>query len=380
MLKNLLHSLNLSGFRATRDEFYEQLALSQENREGLRFFLDEEIKIAAGRQTADSSRAYALRLMRKRLARGDSTRFAPILGPVMPAADALLLSALDDAKDKAQLMRVIAQTIREQREMKQLVRSKLIPPLLILPGAFAFAYIMATRSLPVILKVAPAEVWTPFNMAVRKFSEFLTDYSAPMLVMGFVGLCWFLFQLPRWTGNSRIRLESMNPKTATLLFPVFPIALPLILYRDVQSSKVFNALSVMLQSGRTLNEALQAIKRVSNPWMRWHMVRILRYLEANPTAYSKAFESGLMSPHMLARLSSRIRNTPKFDEVLIDLGQKGSSEVRAVVAKQMSVLNALLLALGGALVVFVWLGQLSISQSMQNELSPTKQMGKRLGR
>lgn len=378
MLKKFLHTGRLEAFRHGRDEFYEQLACSQDNREGLRFFLDEEYRIACAPKTADHSRAYALRIMRSRLARGDSTRFAPILCPVMPASDALMLAALDDAQDKAQLMRVIARAIREQREMRQLVRARLLPPLLILPGALGFAYIMATQSLPVILKVAPAEVWTPFNMSVRLFSSFVSHYGSGLAAFVLLAAAWFAYQLPRWIGRTRSRLESMSVKTATYLFPVLPVALPLILYRDVQAARLFNALSVTLQAGRTLKDSLQVIGRASGPWMRWHITRALRHLEVNPTGYHKAFETGLMSAHMLARLSSQIRNNPRFDEVLIELGQKGSAQVRVEVGRQMGRLNAILLGLGGALVVFVWLGQISISQSLQEELSHTKQLSRRM--
>jgi type II secretory pathway component PulF len=376
--KRLIHQLNLKGFRDKRDEFYEQLARAYENREGLRFFLDEELKISAARKTRDSSRAYALRLMRARLARGDSSSFSQILGAVMPRSDRLLLSALDDATDKPQLMRVIAQSIREQKLMQQTVRSKIIPPMLILPGAFGFTYVMATKSLPIILKVAPPGVWTPFNAAVRDFSLFVANYGGLLVLVCLGLLAFFSYQLPRWKGRLRSRLENMSPTTATVLFPVLPIALPVILYRDYQVGLVFNALSVMLQSGRTLKDALSAIRKQSQPWLASHLGRILRHLEANPTGYQRAFSSGLMSAHLLARLSSQIRSNPKFDEVLVRLGQEGSAEVRELVVKQMSVLNGIMLAMGGLVVVFVWLGQMSIGQSMQDELSPTKQMQKRL--
>lgn len=376
--KAFLHRLKLSDFWGTREEFYEQLARSYENREGLRFFFDSEYKIASAAKTRNDSRAYALRVMRSKLARGNTTRFTDILGSVMPAGDRLLLSALDDAPDKALLMRTIAESIKEQRRMQQMVRGRVVPPLLILPGAFGFAYIMATQSLPIIQKVAPPGVWTPFNAAVRDFSNFIGLHGLTAVGVLLLAAAFFMYQIPRWTSRFRRRIEDMTPTMATVLFPVFPIALPLILYRDHQAGMLFNALSVLLQSGATLKDALQTVKRQSRPWLRQHITSILRRLEANPTGYQRAFEAGLMSSHMLARLSSQIRSNPNFDEVLIRLGQQGSAEIREVVGKQMGRLNGILLGMGGAMVVFMWVGQMSISQSMQEELSPTKQMSNRM--
>ena len=378
MLNQLLHHLNLRGFHAKREEFYEQLARAQENREGLRFFLEAELKISAAPKTRDSSRAYALRLMRARLARGDSNKFSGILGAVMPAGDMLMLSALDDAPDKAALLRAIAHSIREQRAMKKVVRSRLWSPMVILPATCAFAYIMATGSLPIVVKIAPPEVWTPFNMAVRRFSEFVASWGAYVAFAMVISAAFFAYQLPRWTGRLRTTLEAMSPRTATLLFLVMPFALPLILYRDYQAGLTFNALSVLLQSGRTLKESLIAVRRMARPWLRWHIHRMLTHLEANPTAYQRAFEGGLMSSQMLARLSSEIRATPRFDEVLIRLGKQGSAEVRDMVERQMSAINSMLLCIGAALVVFMYLGQGSVAHSMRNELSPVKQTAKML--
>lgn len=81
---------------------------------------------------------------------------------------------------------------------------------------------------------------------------------------------------------------------------------------------------------------------------------------------------------MLARLSSEIRATPRFDEVLIRLGKQGSAEVRDMVERQMSAINSMLLCIGAALVVFMYLGQGSVAHSMRNELSPVKQTAKML--
>jgi len=69
-----------------------------------------------------------------------------------------------------------------------------------------------------------------------------------------------------------------------------------------------------------------------------------------------------------------MRTNPNFDAVLVRLGLEGSVEIRKVVDRQMSVINAFLLSVGGAVVVFMMVGQLNISQSLTEELSPAKQM------
>lgn len=226
-LDRLIHNFKLMGFRSHRDEFYEQMARAYENKEALREFLNEEFKISSNPKTKDDSRAYALKLIRNRLASGDQSKLSQLLGGIMPNGDSMMLGALDDAPDKVALMRQIAKSIRSQKKLMAIVKGKVVPPLLILPGAFGFCYVMATRSIPIIVKIAPAEVWSPFNLVVRTFAEFVAGYG--FLSVGIIVALafYFTYQLPRWHGPWRYRFEQVKPSTAALLFPVAPFLLPL---------------------------------------------------------------------------------------------------------------------------------------------------------
>jgi type II secretory pathway component PulF len=375
MLAGLITWIKLQAFWRARAEFYEELAASYAANEALREFLNEELRISMTPATANPSRVAALRIMRSRLAGGESVRLSTIIGPALPQNDSMMLAAVDDAKDKPALLRSIAQAVREQKLLRSLVLQKAIPPLLLFPGAFAFAYIMATQSLPVIVKIAPAAVWeSGMNGYVRAFASFLAVHGFTSLVAVLAVAAVFTRALPRWIGRWRAKLEAVSPSTALLLFPVCPFLVPLSIFRDVQVGLLFSALAVMLRSGRTLTDALATIRRNSQPWMRWHLRKVLQHLETNPTEYRQAFSKGLMSPLLLSRLSSQMRTNPNFDAVLVRLGLEGSVEIRKVVDRQMSVINAFLLSVGGAVVVFMMVGQLNISQSLTEELSPAKQM------
>jgi len=376
--KRLQQTLTLGGFRRKRDDFYDQMARSWENKEPLRDFLEAELKIARDPKTKNASRAAALKIIRNRLQSGGQNRYSQLLATVMPQGDRLMLTALDDATDKAKLMRKIANSVRQQRLLLSMVKKKVLPPLMILPGAFIFAYVMATKSIPVIVDVAPPEVWDTFNMSVRRFAEYLAHHSGKSIAVVVALIALLVYQLPRWTGPMRARFEAFSPSAATMLFPVAPWILPLSIYRDVQAGLMFSALAVMLQSGRTLNDAMKAIAQNSSPWMRWQVRKILNHLETRPTEYQKAFAKGLVSPSLLARLSSQIRTNPRFDEVLISLGETAGVEIREEVDKQTSKINFMLLAAGGALVVFMMAGNLAISTKMGEEMSPQKQMMKKM--
>ena len=85
----------LSGFHAQRAAFYRLLAHSMQSREQLRSFLSAELHISQQPATRDRSRAEALERMLRNLRHGHDHLLSQLLGPVMPAGDRLMLSALD---------------------------------------------------------------------------------------------------------------------------------------------------------------------------------------------------------------------------------------------------------------------------------------------
>jgi hypothetical protein len=73
-------------------------------------------------------------------------------------------------------------------------------------------------------------------------------------------------------------------------------------------------------------------------------------------------------------VASAVRNNPHFDQVLIELGTHENATIRAHIADTAKRINTSLVVGCGALVLFLYLGQLSITQTLTAELSPTQQM------
>lgn len=366
--------LQLQDFCSRRDEFYLQLAKSIERKERLRTFLIEEHKISKAKNTRNKSRELALSLMLKKLSEGNEFKISQILADIVPKQDKLMLSAVDHSKDKPETLRSLVHAIREQKEAKSQLRKALVPPFIMLPGVFIFSYILATRSIPIIAKIAPPEVWTPFNNSVKVFSEGVANYGFVVLGLFFAFIVFFGYQMPRWKGMMRSRIEQIPQSVALLVFPVFPIALPLSIYRDFQVTLLLTSLAVLLKSGASLSTALDSLRSNAQPWMQWHLRRVSRHLYVAPTEYIEAFAKGLLSPKLLARLATTIRGDSRFDRVLIELGTQGVREVRQEIEKSSKGLNTLLMIASAACVVFLYVGQLSIAQSMTDALDPVNKM------
>lgn len=373
-----LRAVRLMGFHAKRDEFYEALAKAYESRELLKEFLQAELRISTNPKTKDDSRAFGLRLMNKRLMAAEDSDVVTVLSAAMPEQDKLMLAAVRDAQDKPAVLRALAQAIRDQKQMRAVMLKAVLPPLLILPGVFGYCYVLANKSIPMIAKMAPPEVWTPFNAFVRSVAEIIGGHMGTIALVIIALVFLVKYQMPRWTGKLRAKMESLPPGLAMLLMPVCPILVPLSIYRDAQAGLMLSSLAVFLQSGRTLMDALESIFRSGTPWMRWHVRRIMAHLRLAPTDYVNAFSKGLLSPQLLARLSSTIRTNPRFDQVLIQVGTIGNVEIRQQVGRQSSVINFLILLFGAGMVILMMGGSFSITGAMQDELSPARMQARRL--
>lgn len=374
MLKKANDWLQLMEFRSTREAFYEELAASIEYKEQFKTFLVEELRIASAKETRNSSRAFALKKMLNKLSEGRSFELSEILGEVMPKSDSLILSAVDSSPEKHTTLRSLSSAIRSQKEAQGVVLKALFPPLILIPGVAGFCYVLSTQSLPIIVKIAPPEVWTPFNQAVRSFSEGVSEYAGAILFGVFVVGVTYAQILPRWTGHMRAKLEQISKTKGLLLFPVCPFILPLGLYRDFQLSMLLTSMAVILKSGATLTESIETLRQNSSPWMKWHLTKIKLHLESAPTDYIAAFSRGLMSPRMLARLATTIRTRPQFDQVLVDLGTQRNVEIQQEIGLTAKNLNTMMLVLCALIVIFLYVGQLSISQTMSDVLDPMTNM------
>lgn len=375
-VQRYLEQLSLGNFRKNRTDFYKSLAKAIQNKEQLKTYLTEELKIARNKKTRNDSRAVALSMLIRRLSSGEEFEFANLLKGIVPDSDRMMLSAVDSSQDKAKTLMALCTAINEQNASKKVIWQALLPPMILVPAVAVFCYVLSTQTLPIIVKIAPPEVWTPFNSAVRAFSEFVSNQGAYLLMAVVASIVAFTKALPKVTGPARDYIEKISVGKATMLMPVAPFILPTIIYKDFQSAQMLAALAVLLQSGATLKDALIGIRKGSTPYMREHINRVLRHLDNSPTDYVNAFSRGLLNRNILGRMASTIRTNSKFEEVLIEIGTRGGEDVREELGKVAKQANFMIMALAGFTVVFLYVGQLSIGDAMNSALDPVNLLKK----
>lgn len=341
-----------------RADFYRDLADALERKVGIRDFLERSASNASLVGNTTSIRVY--RAMATRLASGQGAALAELVLGIAPASDQLLMKAVDDAgKDKVQALSMCADAVEFQHRALRAIAGQLLVPALSIPVVGAICYIVAGIIEGIAASGAAPSVWQGFNGFVRWLAEAINAYAAVIAIAIVGAIVAVLYALPRWVGRMRLRVEG------------WPAAA---LYRDYNAAVVLSSMAVMLRSGKTMREALEALRSASRPWLRWHLMRIITALQDNPTDYIAAFGRGLMPPSVRARLASLMDSSKTFADALVVLGTKEIAGLERRVRIAAAVLNWTLLGVATAVAVVLSLGTMTIASALAESSSPTNRL------
>ena len=200
----------LNGFWQKRTTFYRDLAQALQDKELPLDFIRGELTVATSPATSDKNRATGLMYLQNILTSADISLYQALVA-TMPSSDSLALSTLQHAKDVPLALRQLAENVDQQTEMTKMIRQALFSPMLLLPVAYVFAYVLSTVSIPEFAKAAPDEVWTPFNSFVKNSAEFFANYSTWLALLIVAGLVWvFTWALANFTQKWRFQWKSQG--------------------------------------------------------------------------------------------------------------------------------------------------------------------------
>jgi hypothetical protein len=376
--KNTFYDLtrwfSLNGFWDQRVDFYRHVATALEDNEQFVSYIDGELEIALAPKTADPDKAAGLRYLQKLRDTEGLVLIEDLLPAVMPATDAMGLSVLRNTFDKPAALRYLADNIEQERAMLKTARSAMSSPLLLLVGAFLMALIISMMILPVLEKVAPAEIWKGFPALFRSVTHAVRDWGPTFAGLLLVSVVWlFVWGLPNMTVIWRYRMESATRKQRIVwALATGPMQSIFAVYRDVQSARMLANLATLLRVGQQIRDAVENLAHNATPWMRRHLVAVLEHLDQEPGDHVGAFSQGVLSPALLGRMHTMLRRDAggAIEKALIEVGTAGQVQAREDVQRYATRLNLAALVAAVSLVVFFMAGTVFVSFEMMAANSP----------
>lgn len=357
MLDNVMLWVHKKLWNLKRVDFYEDLADAIERKVALRDFLETQMRNSEMLKNDTGVAVYRHLLLR--LTGGHGTTYRDLLASVVPRGDLMLLGAVDDSVNrKVEALLAVVKAIEFQNRSLKTLAFNLAMPAIIVPGVAILSYVMAL-TVKQIGNTAPPGVWEGFNGFVRWLSIFLLD-NGLWVTLGVIALVsLFVYSLPRWTGNWRLKADNMFGYS---------------LYRDYSAAVLLSMMSMMLTAGKTIKESVELLRQDASPWLRWQLNRILMSMQDNPNDYMAAFSRGVMPKNVRARLASLMDSAKAFDEVLVIIGNKEIGKLEARVKASAVSMNWSLVTIFLVLASVLSAGQMTIATAMNRESDPSRMM------
>lgn len=356
-MNHLVLKLALLLWHPRRGMFYRDLADAFVRKVSMRDFLERHASNC--RLLNDSVGNVVMRALIARHASGNGGTLHDLMAGIVPRSDLMLLSAIDDSgTDKAVALMSAAEAVDFQMRSLKTLALNLLTPALAMPIVGVLC-IITSQIIGSIAESAPPGVWVGFNGLVRVLAEFITGHWGKITLSLLAAIAMLVYSMPRWTGLVRLRAEKLPGYS---------------LYRDYNAAIVLTALAMMLANGKTLGQALDALRVSASPWLRWHLQRIINALEDNPTDYQSAFGRGLMPLSVRARLASLLDSAKSFDVALVSLGTREVDRLETSVRLSAQTVNWTLTGFLVTLAVVLSVGQMTIASALAREADPARLM------
>jgi hypothetical protein len=147
--------------------------------------------------------------------------------------------------------------------------------------------------------------------------------------------------LKRWTGDLRNKFDN-----APLMWRN---------RRDLRAALLIVSLSGLFDSGLTIQASLEKIKVNADPWLKWHISRMLRHLKQRPEEPMRALETGIFSTLIVDKIADAERRD-NFVQAIKLLGRDSLESVVEAVRRNARITHLALLAFAAIVFMVVGLG------------------------
>lgn len=195
---------------------------------------------------------------------------AKSLSQWVPAAEAVMINGADSAG--GDVLRATFKELASLLERQRAIRTKLMSVVginLLSIGVIVAVIVSVMHTLvPALDKAATPAMEAHMSFAPIYFAtgKGILDYG-PYVLVALIALgFWVMWLLPNWTGSRRLTFDSLIP--------------PFTLYQRAQATYFLSSAASMMRAGITLKSVLTDTGKLGSKWLRWHVERMSRSLDA----------------------------------------------------------------------------------------------------
>lgn len=264
-------------------------------------------------------------------------KFHEVIGPYIPASERMMLSAGEESGSLAQGFAKAEYVADAAKRIRAALVSALTYPVVLVLLLCLVLYLVSARMMPELENVLAVEKWPGFAQNLHALAGFIRDWG---LLIGGISVALIVVMLrtfPTWKGGTRRWLDRRIP--------------PWTIYREVTAANMLISLAALVSTGRPIDDALIHIRRVSTPWLAWHVDRFRTQMRLGVPA-GRAIDTGLLSEEVTGDLED-YGNAGAFEDAIEAVGKHVVEDAIRSITISARILNMIaLVAVAG---VMIWM-------------------------
>jgi len=294
--------------------------------------------------------------VRRRL-ESDGMPLADALQPLIPATEVLMIDGGVSSNRLSLALKNVLDAKRASDSMQDAMRTAMMQPFIGAVSIFGLSLMYGLIIWPGLIAAFPAKYWPGWALPLIQiqmwYAKFWFLTAIPVVL---VALYWMT--LDTWTGRARQMVDRVPPWSNI---------------RDHNAAGLLTVLASLIQSGATVDGALERISSRATPYLRWHIDMMRRRLVSHGDDVIGALDTGLFSRSILDQISDAKR-TRSFADALQHMGTASLDDVVLSVKRNAIVSSTILSLLVGAVFLYVTAVQLIAVDDASNRYVKEKRM------
>lgn len=273
--------------------------------------------------------------VRRRL-ESEGKTLADALEPLVPVEEVLMIDGGLASGKLSDALKSVIDAKHATQDMRSTVQAALLQPAIGALSIFGLSLLYGIMVWPSLLDAFPEKYWAGWALPLMRVQVwYASNWLLTLMPLALVWIYWKT--LPRWTGASRKFFDRIPPWSTA---------------RDQNAASLLTVLASLINSGATVDAALERIHQRATPYMQWHIAAMRRRLVIFGADVVTAIDTGLFSRELLDQIADA-SSSRSFSETLQHMGSVALVDVVASVKRSAAWANAILVCVVGAVFLYM---------------------------
>ncbi len=286
----------------------------------------------------------------------EGKRYSALIAEFVPPAERVMIAAGETTGRLHEGFKMAGYTAEAIKRIRSAARSALAKPAMLIVMFMVVTLFTSFKMVPTMLTIAPdVDSWPLIARSLHSYAAFIRGPGVYAFAAFIIFAIVVFKTLPGWTGRPRHWLDKKLP--------------PWTVYRQFQGASLLITLAALAKAGNPVDVSLKLIRRISPPWMCWHLDQAIRAM-AEGAKPAKALDTGLLNDETMGDLTD-YDNAGSFTDAIEAVGTDVIEDTIERVTRTSEVIGYVVMFMVGAGVVWVYAAMMFLVMDAQQKAQMT---------